>query len=52
VRIRALPHVYLLSTYLISVFGFWRTAWLTAAINLAPALLAARAGLSVKTAQC
>jgi spermidine synthase len=35
----------LLSTYLIPVFGFWRTAWLCAAINLAPALLAARAGL-------
>ena len=35
----------LLSTYLIPVFGFWKTAWLCAAINLAPALLAARAGL-------
>jgi spermidine synthase len=32
----------LLSTYLIPVFGFWRTAWLAAAINLAPALLAVR----------
>jgi spermidine synthase len=32
----------LLSAYLIPVFGFWRTAWLTAAVNLAPALLAAR----------
>jgi spermidine synthase len=30
-----------LCTYLIPVFGFWRTAWLCAAINLAPALLAA-----------
>jgi spermidine synthase len=30
------------STYLIPVFGFWRTAWLIAAINLAAALLAAR----------
>jgi spermidine synthase len=39
----------LLSTYLIPVFGFWRTAWLAAAINLAPALLAARASLAVKT---
>jgi len=29
----------LLSTYLIPVFGFWKTAWLTAAVNLAPALL-------------
>jgi spermidine synthase len=32
-----------LSGYLIPVFGFWRTAWLCAAVNLAPALLAARA---------
>ncbi len=32
----------LLSTYLIPVFGFWKTAWLCAAINLAPALLAMR----------
>ena len=31
----------LLSTYLIPVFGFWKTAWLSAAVNLAPALLAA-----------
>jgi hypothetical protein len=31
-----------LGACLIPVFGFWRTAWL-AAINLAPALLAARA---------
>jgi spermidine synthase len=31
----------LLATYLIPVFGFWRTAGLSAAINLAPALLAA-----------
>ena len=30
----------LLSSYLIPVFGFWRTAWLCAAINLAPAVLA------------
>ncbi len=35
----------MLSTYLIPVFGFWKTAWLCAAINLAPALLAARARL-------
>ncbi|MGP8270379.1 MAG: hypothetical protein ACLQLH_09950 [Terracidiphilus sp.] len=35
----------LLSTYLLPVFGFWKTAWLCAAINLAPALLAARMGL-------
>jgi spermidine synthase len=38
----------LLSTYLIPVFGFWKTAWLCAAINLAPALLAARAGMAAK----
>jgi len=31
----------LLSTYLIPVFGFSKTAWLSAAVNLAPALLAA-----------
>jgi len=31
----------LLATYLIPVFGFWRTAGLSAAINLAPGLLAA-----------
>ncbi len=30
----------LLSSYLIPVFGFWKTAWLSAAVNLAPALLA------------
>jgi spermidine synthase len=35
----------LLSTYLIPVFGFWKTAWLTAAINLAPALLAVRVSM-------
>jgi spermidine synthase len=32
----------LVSTYLIPVFGFWRTAALSAAISLAPALLALR----------
>lgn len=32
----------LLSTYLIPVFGFWKTAWLCAAVNLGPALLAVR----------
>jgi spermidine synthase len=37
-----------LSTYLIPVFGFWKTAWLAAAINLAPALLAARASMESK----
>jgi spermidine synthase len=38
----------LLSTYLIPVFGFWKTAWLSAAINLGPALLAARVYLEAK----
>jgi spermidine synthase len=32
----------LLSGYLIPVFGFWKTALLTAAVNLAPAVLAAK----------
>jgi spermidine synthase len=35
----------LLSTYLIPVFGFWKTAWLSGAVNLAPALLATRVSL-------
>ncbi len=35
----------LLSSYLIPVFGFWKTAWLSAAVNLAPALLAGRVAL-------
>ena len=35
-----------LSGYLIPVFGFWKTAWLCAALNLAPALLAVRASFS------
>jgi len=38
-----------LSGYLIPVFGFWKTAWLSAAVNLAPALLAARVSLEAKT---
>jgi len=38
----------LLSGYLIPVFGFWRTAWLSAAVNLAPALLAVRVSLEAK----
>ena len=37
-----------LSGYLIPVFGFWKTAWLSAAVNLAPALLAAQVSLEVK----
>jgi spermidine synthase len=38
-----------LSSYLIPVFGFWKTAWLSAAVNLAPALLAVRVSLEAKT---
>jgi len=38
----------LLCTYLIPIFGFWRTAWLTAAVNLVPALLATRIALEAK----
>jgi len=38
----------LLSSYFIPVFGFWKTAWLSAAVNLAPALLAARVCLESK----
>ena len=40
-----------LSSYLIPVFGFWKTAWLSAAVNLAPALLAARVSLETKKSQ-
>jgi hypothetical protein len=32
-----------LSGYLIPVFGFWKTAWLCAAVNLVSALLVAQA---------
>jgi predicted membrane-bound spermidine synthase len=39
----------LLSGYLIPVFGFWRTAWLCAAVNLAPALLAARVSIESRS---
>jgi spermidine synthase len=39
----------LLSSYLIPVFGFWKTAWLTAAMNLTAAFLAARVSLEAKT---
>lgn len=38
----------LLCGYLIPVFGFWKTAWLSAAVSLAPALLAARISLEAK----
>ena len=40
-----------LSGYLIPVFGFWKTAWLSAAVNLAPALLAARVSLETKASR-
>lgn len=40
-----------LSTYLIPVFGFWETAWLSAAINLAPALLAMHVDLEARKAR-
>ena len=36
------------SSYLIPVFGFWKTAWLCAAINLVAALLATREYLEAK----
>ena len=39
----------LLCGYLIPVFGFWKTAWLTAASNLAPALLAVRVGRNAES---
>jgi spermidine synthase len=38
----------LLSSYLIPVFGFWKTAWLCAVVNLVPALLAALFNLDAK----
>jgi spermidine synthase len=41
----------LFSTYLIPVFGFWKTAWLNAAIGLAPALLAAQTGLEARASR-
>jgi predicted membrane-bound spermidine synthase len=37
------------SSYLIPVFGFWKTAWLSAAINLVASLLATRVSLEAKT---
>jgi predicted membrane-bound spermidine synthase len=40
-----------LSSYLIPVFGFWKTAWLCAAINVAAALPAARASGEAKRVQ-
>ena len=40
-----------LSTYLIPVFGFWQTAWFSAAINLAPTLLAMHVSLEARKAR-
>jgi spermidine synthase len=40
----------LLSGYLIPVFGFWKTAWLSAAVNLAPALLAGKLNREARAA--
>jgi spermidine synthase len=41
----------LLSGYLIPVFGFWKTAWLAAAVSISPILLAARVSLESKAAR-
>ena len=41
----------LLASYLIPVFGFWKTAWLSAAVNLAPALVAARVSVERRTSE-
>ncbi len=41
----------LLSTYLIPVFGFSKTAWLSAVVDLAPALLAARVALEARASR-
>ena len=41
----------LLSGYLIPVYGFWKTAWFTAAVNLAPAVLAATLSREPRAAQ-
>ena len=38
-----------LSSYTIPVFGFWKTAWLGAAINIVPALAALRASLPLRS---
>jgi hypothetical protein len=40
-----------LSTFLIPVFGFWRTAWLAVAINAAAVLLAARMNMAKEPVQ-
>ncbi len=38
-----------LSSYMIPVFGFWKTAWLCMAINLVPALAAMQASLPMRS---
>jgi spermidine synthase len=40
-----------LSGYLIPVFGFWKTAWLAAAVSIPPILLAARVSMESKAAR-
>ncbi len=40
-----------LSTFLIPVFGFWKTAWLAVAINAAAVLLAVRVSVATKAVQ-
>jgi len=40
-----------LSSYVIPVFGFWKAAWLSAAVNLAPALLAGRVSLDPRASR-
>jgi predicted membrane-bound spermidine synthase len=41
----------LLSGYFIPVFGFWKTAWLSAAVNLGPAFLAVRLALEARVSR-
>ncbi|MGO9087848.1 MAG: fused MFS/spermidine synthase [Candidatus Sulfotelmatobacter sp.] len=41
----------LLSGYFIPVFGFWKTAWLSAAVNLGPAFLAVRLALEARASR-
>jgi hypothetical protein len=38
-----------LSGFLIPIYGFWPTAWITAAVNAAALLLAMQANLRAKT---
>jgi spermidine synthase len=40
-----------LSSYMIPVFGFWKTAWLCVAINFVPALVALQASLHIRRVQ-